>query len=593
MNQYRQNGSIVAYILIIALTSMVILLGLLQQVSTDYIDTKDRYYNKLAEAAAEAGTSYALACIEQNNRTVSWGAAILMPNSNCNGTINGSLSQYVYNDTTLQTTFTVDPAQQNITPTNGTITATGTTSLLRSGTVIRTYTVVQKRSLRWDTDNLAQATSSGTNRTCGILSASAWCWGQNNHGQLGDSTFDNSTLPVRVIRDPAGIGTNRVRQIVSGNFSNCILLANNQVWCWGFGNVGQMGNGTFTTDNPAPIKVNLPSTFQPYQLAAGFNTFCALGNNGANLGQVWCWGADNTGQVGNGQGSPNPNVNTPVQIAGPGPATAYPAGNAIGTTSVTALSYGGAFSQNMCAIASNFAYCWGANDSGQIGNNSRVDQYVPVAVARQTGKLAGKIVVKIAIDGHSVINAPSQPDLETHTCALAYPSAGTINDAAVYCWGSNADEALGNVAAGVDSLVPVLAGQDTGSALKTTPVMRITDLAVSGSGACVLAYRSDRAVSTTRPYCWGHVFTRGEGASPVNKDPLANIATDGVSGPFDNNQTMALTGGAYRMCAIADYRIYCWGVNTIGQIGNGTQGAPVYNPTEATFLRSPPLRTLY
>ena len=594
MNQNIQSGSIVAYILIISMASLFIILGLLNQVSIAFTDSRERYHQKIADEAAESGIAYAQSCLEQNNRTKTW--TTLEANERCDGATSAGTSRYIISvPGSVRTRFTV--SNISLQPSGVTIPAQGIVEVLdASNNVVKTYTSTQIKTVVWDATALAQSSSSGTTRTCGILSGNAWCWGTNAYGQLGDNTQTDSGTPVRIVREPSptGVGAQTFVQIASGHYSNCAVLASDEIWCWGNGLRGQMGNNQNIVNNTKPVQVSLPSGFVPKQIAAGRNTFCVLGNRPSlsYVGQVWCWGDDRVGQLGNGPANDGSYRSTPVQVAGPG-LSPVPTGNDIGTNSVTSLNYGGAFSENFCAIVSGQLYCWGDNEVGQLGINNLIDQNVPKRVIQAAGMLQGKTVMKVAIEGHSV--QPTPDEIETHTCALAYPTASGPTSARVYCWGDNQDNQLGNVATGVtDSRVPVLSAMDSGSALAaltTSPV--ITDLAVTGAGACVLAYPSSGTVDDTRTYCWGHRRARGDNDATF-RTPLAKAVTDNSTNTYTAGRTTALTGGAYRACGIVNYRIYCWGANDQGQVGNPTvTDTNVYYAVEATFLRTPESKILY
>lgn len=83
---------------------------------------------------------------------------------------------------------------------------------------------------------------------CAALSdGSAYCWGYNNHQQLGDGTTTNSSYPVRV-KGVGGVGfLSDVKRISGGQFYSCAIRTNHTVWCWGinyYGNIGDGGTGT-------------------------------------------------------------------------------------------------------------------------------------------------------------------------------------------------------------------------------------------------------------------------------------------------------------------------------------------------------------
>jgi alpha-tubulin suppressor-like RCC1 family protein len=118
--------------------------------------------------------------------------------------------------------------------------------------------------------------------------------GLNSDGELGDGNFVSSTLPVTDV----GLPASTVEQITAGPDTSEALLANGQVWAWGSGHWGQLGNGG-TYDSTVPVHVELPSAAS--EIYAGGSEF----RNGQSLallanGQVWGWGNNSDGQLGNG-----------------------------------------------------------------------------------------------------------------------------------------------------------------------------------------------------------------------------------------------------------------------------------------------------
>ncbi|MBI2148524.1 hypothetical protein HYU23_02495 [Candidatus Woesearchaeota archaeon] len=91
------------------------------------------------------------------------------------------------------------------------------------------------------------------------LSHTTQCWGSNNYGQLGDGTLINRQFPI-FVADPLGGGAfTNLYQIEVGRYFTCAIRLTNQqeVWCWGSNNYGQLGDGT-TKDNSLPVRVKLP-----------------------------------------------------------------------------------------------------------------------------------------------------------------------------------------------------------------------------------------------------------------------------------------------------------------------------------------------
>src|SRR5690606_41023107 len=121
---------------------------------------------------------------------------------------------------------------------------------------------------------------------------------------------------------------------------------------------------------------------------------------------VYCWGSGSSGKLGNGS---TDSSSVPVAVSTSG---------VLAGKTVTDISVG---SSSACAIADGSAYCWGQNIVGGLGNGSRVDSSVPVAVST-SGVLAGKTVTDISAGQHA--------------CAVA--------DGEAYCWGSGNSGRLGN-----------------------------------------------------------------------------------------------------------------------------------------------------
>ena len=83
-------------------------------------------------------------------------------------------------------------------------------------------------------------------------SGNAYCWGQNNDGQLGDNSPDDSTIAVP-ISYTSGLTAGTVAQITSGAYHTCALNTSGLAYCWGYDAYGQLGNNNSTTSPSAPI----------------------------------------------------------------------------------------------------------------------------------------------------------------------------------------------------------------------------------------------------------------------------------------------------------------------------------------------------
>jgi alpha-tubulin suppressor-like RCC1 family protein len=198
--------------------------------------------------------------------------------------------------------------------------------------------------------------AAGVAHTCARkMDGTLWCWGHSGKGQVGDGSLDTpKPSPVQV----STLGTD-VAGMTAGYEHTCARKGDGTLWCWGDNNSGQLGDGTMTTPRPLPVQVSMLGGAVS-QVAAGFYHTCARRSDGT----LWCWGDNTWGQLGIGTASPFPRL-TPVQVA------------ALGST-VTAVAIG---VYHSCATkADRTVWCWGRNNYGLLGDGTTMDSPTPVQV---------------------------------------------------------------------------------------------------------------------------------------------------------------------------------------------------------------------
>jgi alpha-tubulin suppressor-like RCC1 family protein len=133
--------------------------------------------------------------------------------------------------------------------------------------------------------------------------------GNNTVGELGDGTTRSSTVPVRVI----GLGNARVTVLVAAYANSGALLANGRYYDWGYDGQGQLGNGTIGEHSSVPVLVPLPGRVR---LVAEGGSAPGNGQTLTKLagGALYAWGDNSDYQLGNGQTGTEP---SPIRIFPP------------------------------------------------------------------------------------------------------------------------------------------------------------------------------------------------------------------------------------------------------------------------------------
>lgn len=574
----RKNGYSLVLIILMSTFILALLAGAMRVVTQSYIYSQEEYYYKLAQEAGEAGTAYANACLDANGAEQSWGSAPggigpLRPETNCKGAVDFPGNRYVFENSKLRTTFEVGDLEAStksaaLSAATAQISSTGRVEITNgSGTVLKTYTAVVKKSVTWPADIDATRTVSGTNRTCAILSNNVWCWGKNNMGQLGDGTTSDSNIPVKV-RSIGDMKYGKIIDIFTAQHHSCVLTqlgSNKKVYCWGSNEDGQLGNGSSGAGNYSSVPVEVGGTLAGKDVTSIGGTgdvSCAIVS-----GKIYCWGRNNMGQLGFGNpGNPGFRA-TPVQINSGGhnrlPSNYF----------ATKLATGGSRSQTMCTITTEKrAYCWGLARFGQMGIGPISGNHY--SYATRVKDLEN--VTDISQDGYTWA---SDHAYVSHTCAIA--------SGRVYCWGGagrGQSGPLGHGAFGAH-FQPVQVNGLPGVPLR---------IEVGIAHSCALV--NDHGNKSV--YCWGDnkLGQLGTNSNTPQFSTSPKTVHVGIGGLPPTESVVDIAAGANRGCAImTNKRSYCWGLNENGQIGDGTSGSENnrFSPTESLFLRPVQNRYIY
>lgn len=254
------------------------------------------------------------------------------------------------------------------------------------------------------------------------------------------------------------------------------------------------------------------------QVSSGAKHTCAILDDGS----VSCWGENSNGQLGDGTRSVHIE---PDKVS-------MPLGRK--ALEISAGSY------HTCALLDDGSVrCWGANDFGQLGDGTTIERVSPVSV-----DLGGTAASGVSAG-------------ESHTCAI-------LDDDSVKCWGDNSNGQLG----------------DGTTTTRNTPV----SVSFGGSGVHQISAGSyhtcsimlDRTVN-----CWGDNW-HGQLGLGSNSDSL----TPRLVSVSSNSSAVTLDSGAFHTClGMNDGKMYCWGYNSYGQLGNGgttNSNSPIMVPLSST-----------
>jgi alpha-tubulin suppressor-like RCC1 family protein len=187
----------------------------------------------------------------------------------------------------------------------------------------------------------------------------AWAWGDNDNGELGNNSTDQSPVPVAV-QMPANVTFTTISasaQPVGKNHELALDTAGH-TWAWGYNGHGELGNNS-TDQSLLPVAVQMPANVTFTTISAGYGFSQALDT----AGHAWAWGYNSDGELGN---------NTRVQSLLPVAVDMPP------NVAFTAISAGNDYS--LALDTAGQVWAWGVNGNGELGNNSRDQSLVPVAV---------------------------------------------------------------------------------------------------------------------------------------------------------------------------------------------------------------------
>ncbi len=361
-----------------------------------------------------------------------------------------------------------------------------------------------------------------------------------------------------------GNGTADWVAVDAGFHHTCGIRRSGRLYCWGSDRYGALGNGGENVDRQAPVQVAGGHTDWS-TVSAGENLTC-----GTRQGRLYCWGRDHRGQL--GDGGRYLASDRPREVAGR-------------HTNWTRVSAG---ADHVCGRRADRLYCWGDDSRGQLGNGGpRARSDVPVQVAgahadwgwvsagnfHTCGRRGERIYCWGAGTwGQLGDGAPGGERLAPHRVTLPstrwiFLGAGGAHTCAgrsvggLYCWGSDVFGALGNGPPLVDAASPQLV---TGA---------ITNWRrVEGGEGGTCAQRTSGQL-----HCWGsdQHGALGDGSPLTDQSAPVEVAPPGAH-LWDD-----VTHGGEHVCArTRDDRLWCWGWDAFGQLGDGGASLDAAAPSQ-------------
>ena len=319
-----------------------------------------------------------------------------------------------------------------------------------------------------------------------------WTWGYGTLGQLGNATITNTSTPVTT-----SAGGSNWKQVSSSGYHTAAIKTDGTLWTWGHANEGQIGNAV-TTNRSTPVTTFAGGTNWK-QVSSGSAHTAAIKTDGT----LWVWGSGNSGRLGN---AVTTNASTPV--------TTFAGG-----TNWKQVS-GGRF--HTAAIKTDGTlWTWGRGSFGQLGNARFANISTPV-----TTFAGGTNWKQVSSGGY-------------HTAAIK-------TDGTLWTWGRSAAGELGNAAI-TDRTTPVttFAG---GNNWKQVGCGQIHTAAIKTDGT---------------------LWTWGSGSSgELGNAAITNISTPVTTSTGGTNWKQVAGAGRNTAAIKTDGTLWTWGLANEGQLGN-------------------------
>ncbi len=362
---------------------------------------------------------------------------------------------------------------------------------------------------------------------------SVWGWGNNSYGQLGDGTTTSSNVPIQVhgVDDIGYLGD--IIDISAGYYFSLALRSDGTVLSWGKNDYGQLGKGD-TIDSTTPVEVldtsGVGSLVDIVQISAGAIHGAAVKSDGT----VLVWGGNLNGELG---------IGTSDSLPHPIPTCVLDIDSSGILDGIVKISAGTEY--NLALKSDGTVLSWGANNDGQLGNDTTLSRYLPDFVLATDGIDTMRNVTEISACPLGVLFTYG------HSLILK-------NDSTVWSFGRNDNGQLGiNSTEPARTPVQVLGEYGTGFLENV--------IAIDEGREYSIALKSDGTV-----WAWGNNYFGNLGDGTTN-DRLTPVQVHGEHNTGFLTDIVAISASQYHNLALrSDGTLFAWGRNNCGQLGDGT-----------------------
>lgn len=366
------------------------------------------------------------------------------------------------------------------------------------------------------------------------LAQAAWSvdgWGENHFGQLGDGTSTGpekcgSMACSRTLVAAKGL-SEIVTAVAAGEGDSLALLKNGTVMSWGANESGQLGNGA-TKSSTTPVKV---CAVEGCSHGALKGVTAVTAGNSHNLallsnGKVVAWGNNADGQLGN---KTTTSSSLPIEVSGLSEVVAIAAGHQFG----------------LALLSSGRVMAWGLNSSGQLGDGT----------SSGPESCGSSACSKVPVEVSGLSELPNGVKVTAMSGGGGYGLA-LVSNGTVRAWGANEDGQLGNGTT-TNSTVPVQTNNLSGNVTKVAAGGEHS-LALLGNGA-VMAWGLNSSgqlgdgTSSGPESCGGRACS----TTPVETSAMGEVVS-------------IAAGNLHSLAFLRNGTASAWGNNEDGQLGNGT-----------------------